>query len=64
MTFNEAKAQFFDELKETHDCYNKQELIDKLGKTTIRCAWVGYVDYLIKDKQVNEKIAIKWGQVL
>lgn len=64
MTFKEARQQFFTEMLETHDCWDIDELEHKLGKTTIRCAWVDYVDYLIKDKHVSSKIATKWGQVI
>ena len=64
MTFEQAKRQFFDELKEQHGVLTDEELIARLGKTTIRCYWADYVDYLRRDKQITERQAQHWGQVL
>lgn len=62
MTKQEAIKEFFNEMCETHDCYNKQELIEKLGRTTIRCAWVDYCDSLVKDGRAKYERVFNWGQ--
>ena len=64
MTFEQAKRQFFNELKEQHGVLTDEELIARLGKTTIRCYWADYTDYLCKDHQITEKQYQNWGQVL
>ena len=64
MDFKTAKQNCLQELRDSNNCLTTAELIAKLGKTTIRCYWVDYVDCLIKDKQVSEKVAYKWGQII
>lgn len=64
MNFTQAKNQFFNELLESQICLTKAEVIAKLGKTTIRCLWVDYCDYLSRDKQITEKQRQNWGQVI
>lgn len=64
MTFKQAKKQFLEELKQQNNCLTIAELIARLGKTTICCYWVDYVDYLAKDHQITEKQRCNWGQVL
>ena len=64
MTFREAKREFFDNLLEQQNCRTKQELIKKIGATTIRVCWVDHVDYLRRDGIITEKQAYEWGQVL
>lgn len=64
MTFKQAKRQFLEELKQSNNCLTTSELVARLGKTTIRCCWVDYADYLAKEKQITEKQSFNWGQVL
>jgi len=64
MNFTQAKSDYLNTLKQQENCKTTTELIAKIGRTTIRCGWVDYVDFLIKDHQVSEKVAYKWGQVL
>lgn len=64
MNFTQAKNQFFNELKQQENCLTKEELVARLGKTTIRCCWVDYCDYLSRDKQITEKQRQNWGQVI
>lgn len=63
MTKRQAEQQFLEQLKETNNVLTTEELIARVGRTTIRCAWVDYVDYLIKEHQVSEKVAYNWGQI-
>ena len=64
MNFTQAKELYFSELMQQENCLTKEELVARIGKTTIRCGWVDFVDDLIKDKQVKEYIAKNWGQVI
>lgn len=64
MNFTQAKNQFFNELMQQKNCLTKEELVARLGTTTIRCYWADYVDYLGKDKQITEKQRQNWGQVI
>ena len=64
MNFTQAKNQFFATLCESENCLTKSELVAKLGKTTIRCYWVDYCDYLSRDNQITEKQRMSWGQVI
>lgn len=64
MTFAQAKSQFFNELMQQENCLTKEELVARLGKTTIRCYWVDYCDYLSRDNQITEKQRMSWGQVI
>lgn len=64
MNFTQAKNQFFNELMQQENCITKEELVARLGKTTIRCYWVDYCDYLSRDKQITEKQRQNWGQVI
>ena len=64
MTFKTAKEMFFNELKEENNVLTKEELIARLGKTTIRCMWSDYTDMLCKDKAITEKQRYSWGQVI
>jgi len=64
MTYEQAKDRYFNELKEANDCLTIEELIARLGRTTIRCGWVDFVDSLVKNGDVKESVAYKWGQVL
>ena len=43
---------------------SKANAIKQVGKTTLRCAWVDYVDYLNKDHLITDKQAFNWGQIL
>ena len=64
MTFKQAKKDFLRELKLNNQCLTNNELIKKIGLTTIRCYWIDYVDYLAKDHKITEKQRFNWGQVL
>lgn len=64
MTFEQAKKDFLKQLKGQNYCFTTAELVARLGKTTIRCCWVDYVDYLAKDHQNTERQCYSWGQVL
>ena len=64
MNFNEAKNLYLDELKETYNCLTLEELIARLGKTTIRCGWVDYCDLLSRNKEITEHQRMNWGQIL
>ena len=64
MDFKTAKKEFFRELQEANNCLTKEELVAKLGKTTIRCCWTDHVDYLRRDKIITERQAYIWGQVI
>ena len=64
MTFKQAKNDFLRELKLSNNCLTNKELINKIGLTTIRCYWVGYVDYLAKNHQITERQRYNWGQIL
>ena len=64
MNYNQAKKQCIEEMLNRYNCRTIKELCEIIGITTIRCYWVDFVDYLIKNREVNEKIAIKWGQIV
>lgn len=64
MTYEEAKECYFNELKDTYRVLTIEELIAGLGKTTIRCGWVDYIDRLVKNKAVDYDVAKDWGQVI
>lgn len=64
MGFEEAKECYFNELKDIYRVLTIEELVARLGKTTIRCGWVDYVDSLVKNKVVDYEIARDWGQVI
>ena len=64
MTFKQAKKDFLRELKLNNQCLTNNELIKKIGVTTIRCYWVEYVDYLAKNHQITERQRYNWGQIL
>ena len=64
MTYKETKKQFLSDLMRENRCINLNELIALMGKTTIRCYWSDYVDYLARDNQITEKQRMNWGQVL
>ena len=64
MTFKEAKKEFLRGLLLENKSLTINELKNKIGVTTIRCYWCDYVDYLRRDKQITEKQANSWGQVL
>ena len=64
MTFNQAKEQCKQEICERLGVNTWTEALTRMSKTDIRCYWVDFVDYLVKDKRANEKIARKWGQII
>lgn len=62
MTKKQAEQEFW---QYYFDLYgSKQNAIKQLGKTTLRCAWVDYVDYLNRDHLITDKQAYNWGQIL
>ena len=64
MTFEQAKKLCKQEICERLGVNTWVEALTRMSKTDIRCYWVDFVDYLVKDKQVSEKIAFKWGQII
>ena len=64
MTFEQAKKQFKNELMEQQGAKTWGEVVTRLGKTTIRCYWVDWVDSITKGGEVREKISHKWGQII
>ena len=64
MTFEEARKVYIDGLKDQYSILTDEELVARIGKTTIRCGWVDFVDYLMRDGHVDENIAKDWGQII
>ena len=64
VNFTQAKDQFFSELMQQENCLTKEELVARLGKTTIRCCWVDYTDSLNRDHLITDKQRQNWGQVI
>ena len=62
MTKKQAEQEFWQYYVDLYG--HKENAIMQLGITTIRCAWVDFIDYLSKDHRITEHQRMTWGQII
>lgn len=62
MTKKQAETEFLQMILDKENCLTLDEVIARVGLTTLRVMWCDYCDSLNKDFEITDKQAYEWGQ--